>query len=436
MVLSEFIALHKDDDIRTLALQKMPEGIDAKWVLQQIEGYQIAKKKLPTWVQGFKSSKVQGVLFPPRLSLEQCSSESTARYKAQLVLHSPFTPPSTPTFTPSFIDLTAGFGVDFSYMAQGFQHAIYVEPNEELCHIARHNLPILGLPHAQVINTTCEQFLSSGLSPLTSPLGSAALHSKDLSPLTIYLDPSRRSSSGHKVMTIEDCTPNLLDLQDRLLEIADTVIVKLSPMLDITDALRKLKGVTEVHVVSVKNECKELLFVMKGEGGVTIHCVNLETDEPDFIAPLQPQGATNVAIAEDVSAGGLLFVPNSSILKAGLQDVFAQRYGLRKLAPNSHLYVQECKGARVQEVPVPVNVPVELPARQFRLLGISDFSKASLKTFLRDIPQANLAVRNFPSDVATLRRRLKIKEGGSDYLFATTLADGTHVLLRCQKVTS
>lgn len=488
---NKFIAEHKDDDVRQLALKKMPEGIDRKWVLQQIEGYQLARKKLPNWAAAFLSGLQEAspnglqeasphptLHFPPRISLEQCSSEATAKYKRSIIeaLH--------PDGHATFMDLTGGLGVDFSYMAQGFARAVYVEPSEELCALARHNLPLLGLPHAEVVNATCEEVLppaplqlppeggsdpsgreasarnfnpsilqsfnfpagndfhSSILQFFNFPAGndfnSSILQSFNSS--IFFLDPSRRSATGQRVCRIEECTPNLLDIQERLLEVADTVMVKLSPMLDITDTLRKLQGVSDVHVVSVRNECKELLFVMQGKaqrptcGGdegeavpITLHCVNLDSGEPEFVctAPLQlpPEWGRAVPISS-----AYLYEPNASILKAGVQDTFAARYGLSKIAPNSNLYVSDTPP------------PGALPARCFHIVGVSDFSKGSLKALLHDVERANIAVRNFPSDngtrqntVEALRRRLKLKDGGSEYLFATTQSDGRRILIRCHK---
>ena len=429
---SQFIVQHKDDDVHTLALKKMPEGVDAKWALQQIEGYQLAKKKLPTWATAFETSTCGvesegGIIFPPRISMEQCSSELTAKYKAQL---SPIV--NCKSSNCKFLDLTGGFGVDFSYMAQGFRHAVYVEQNEELCSIAQHNFPPLGLPHAQVINTTCEQFLStlslqSPTPPITPPF------TPSFTPLTIYLDPARRDTHGRKVVTIEDCTPNLLELQDRLLHIADHIIIKLSPMLDITDALRKLRNVAEVHVISVRGECKELLFIIdnsesiiQNSPDVTVHCVNLDTDDEPFVTTLRNNLQSSIlftsssSFAVNLQSPTYLYEPNASIMKAGVQDAFGMKYGLQKLAPNSNLFVSSESISHI-------------PARRFRIVGITDFNKTNLRNFLKDIRQANLTVRNFPSDVASLRKRLKLKEGGTDYLFATTLHDGTHALLRCVK---
>ncbi len=423
----EYIRIHKDDPVRPLALRPMPEGVNRTWVLQQIEGYQLAKKKLPQWAAIYDEGK--DLHFPPRLSLEQCSSEATARYKAQEL--------SIVNCQLSIlIDLTGGFGVDFSYLAPHFSRAVYVEQQAELCDVARHNLPLLGISNAEVINLTSEEALATVFSP--SGEGKGELKG------VFFLDPARRDSAGNKVFCLEDCSPDITQLQDTLLNIGDAIMVKLSPMLDITQALRQLRCVTDVHVISVKGECKELLIIMRKDKApdqpITFHCVNLETEEEEFDSPPAPllERGEEYALSfiektdktfcncSPLSKRGVrgeslfLFEPNASILKAGLQDAFGERYGLSKLHPNSNLFVGK--------EPIP-----RVPARQFRIVDVTDFSKANLKRFLKGISHANLTIRNFPATVQELRKRLKLKEGGSDYLFATTLSDGSHVLIRCIK---
>ena len=396
----EYIEQNRDMDVRQLAFQKMPEGVDAKWVLRQIEGYQLALKKLPQWAE------VAGLHYPPRLSMEQCSSEATAQYKSTLAKR-------LSSRCGVLADLTGGFGVDFSYMARPFAKAIYVERQEELCEAARHNFPLLGLTQAEVIACTAEEFLDT--IDVIDP-------DNKLCDIT-FLDPARRDVAGKKTMAISDCTPDLLQLQTKLLSFSRFVIVKLSPMLDITMALRTLHHVSEVHVVSVKGECKELLFVItdKATGRPDYHCVNLGSGESDLILGLEEiEKARNMSTASVPQPGQYLFEPNASIMKAAMQDAFAASYGLQKLHPMSNLFLGTAPIASV-------------PARQFIITGISNFSKASLKAFLKDMPQANLTIRNFPSTVADLRKRLKIKEGGSVYLFATTLSDGSHILISASK---
>lgn len=391
----QFIEKYKESDIRSLALKKVPEGVNALWCLRQIEGYQLAKKKLPRW------ASLSGLWYPPRLSMEQCSSELTAQYKADILSR------LLSEGKHSMIDLTGGFGVDFSYMAQGFQKAYYVERQEVLCDAARHNLPLLGLPYAYIINKECTEVISGN-------------DNYDV----IFLDPARRDDAGKKTVAIKDCTPDITTLQDTLLLHSRYVMVKLSPMLDISQALRSLRNVIEVHVISVKGECKELLLLLARESitnTITTYCANLSTKEPTFICKGNDMDITYA----DPSIGMQLYEPNASIMKAGVQNTFAREYGLQKLHPQSNLFVGKEQTTN--------ETGKALPARQFNIIGIYDFSKTSLKELQRDINKANITIRNFPSSVAELRKRLKIKDGGEDYLFVTTLRDDRHIILRCRR---
>lgn len=389
-----FIELHRHDDVRSLALQKAPEGVDLKHCLQQIEGWQLAAHKIPRW------ASTQGILFPPRLSLEQCSSEATAQYKTAIAKR--LIPETERT---KMADFTGGMGVDFSFLSVFFGQATYLECDAHLCSLAEHNLPLLGLPEARIL---CGEIDAD--SPLLNEHYSL-----------IFLDPARRDSHGRKMVMIEDCTPDVTQLNDRLLGSAAVVMLKFSPMLDITSALRSLRGVREVHTVSVKNECKELLLVMSRGEGVTYHCVNLGSADPDFI--LSEEELRNSKIAhfiEELPAEGYLFEPNASILKAGVQDALCGRFPLAKLHPHSHLFYS------------PEPLP-QFPGRSFRIAGWSDFGKKGLKRLLTGVGQANLTLRNFPSTTAELRRRLALAEGGDTYLFATTDGRGRHILVRCER---
>ena len=253
MTNEEFIRLHLRDDVRNLALHCREDGVDARWCLQQIEGWQKAVDKLPRW------SQTEGLWYPPSLSMEQCSGERTACYKRSIVER--LLPVASRT---AFTDLTGGYGIDFSYIAPLFRRSDYVERNEELCRIAGHNFPALDICGANVICADSIAFLND------------VAGKYDL----IYLDPARRDTAGRKTVAIEDCTPDICFLQQRLLETGKYVIVKLSPMLDISAALARLQSVSEVHVVCVKGECKELLFVQQAgyEGLPVWYAVNLSSD--------------------------------------------------------------------------------------------------------------------------------------------------------------
>ena len=395
MTNEEFIQLHRHEETRSLALRQIPDGVDAKYCLQQIDGWQTACRKLPRW------ASTEGLLYPPRLAMEQCSSEPTARYKRDVVMR---LLRADGGGCRSMADLTGGFGVDFSYLAPCFEEAFYVEQREELCALALHNFPLLGLPHARVV---CAETRAS--LPLLQHRFSF-----------LFLDPARRSASGRKVVSIEDCSPDIAMLHDILMQASPVVMVKLSPMLDIASALKALPATSEIHVVSVEGECKELLLLLRRGEGQTIHCVNLCSADPDIVLPLAStdEAACLCGTAFD---GACLYEPNASILKAGVQNALCKLYSVEKLHPHSHLFVGRN--------PIP-----HFPGRTFRICGHSDFSKRGIKQLLGNLKQANITLRNFPSTTAELRNKLHLREGGDTYLFATTLCNGAHVLLRCEKI--
>lgn len=388
-----FIREHRQDDVRALALQanKYPQ-VDMAEAVVQIAGWQIAEKKVPLW------ARTEGILYPRHLSMEQCSSEVTARYKASLVSGE------------SLADLTAGFGVDCSFMARNFNRVIYVEKQEILCDLACHNFPLLGLSRIQVCQADGVEYLWQ-MEPVDC----------------LFLDPARRDSHGGKTVAISDCEPDVCALESLLVEKGQYVLVKLSPMLDIGTALRELKYLREIHIVAVNNECKELIAVLKkpsdntysSDNEVIIFCeqaVNNLLTTP-FSFTLSEEKNAACTWAEEVE--DYLYEPGASLLKAGPYRLLSERYGVRKLQANSHLYTSFHE--------------VDFPGRRFRVLEVSDFGKKNLKQFLQGIEKANLTVRNFPTSVVELRKKLKLKEGGDLYLFATTLHGGQKVLIKCIK---
>lgn len=399
MTNEEYIDLHRLDDVRTLALRSAPEGIDIKWCLQQIEGWQKAREKLPRW------AGTDGLWYPPALSMEQCSSEQTAEYKRGIVCR--LLPEASDR--QAFADLTGGYGIDFSYLAPLFGTSTYVERNPELCRIAGHNFGHLHLDGASVVCADSTEYLEQG----------------GLACSLVYLDPARRDNAGRKTVAIADCTPDVVQLQDRLMTVSRFVMIKLSPMLDISAALSVLRHVREVHVVSVRGECKELLFVLDStyEGSPTYYAANLGladevfscTDEQRKRAPLRVAGEHVVS-----ASATCLYEPHASILKAGIQDVLCERYGVAKLHPMSNLFVS---ASPVQD----------FPGRSFRIVASCGFNKKELRTMLVGVSKANITVRNFPTSVAEIRKKLRLAEGGDVYLFATTVADGSHRLIHCVK---
>lgn len=389
-----FIDSHRGDDVRTLALQaKKYPAVDMAEAVVQIAGYQIAEKKVPLWAQA------AGIRYPQHLSMEQCSSEVTARYKASLV--------SGDTLT----DLTAGWGVDCSFLARNFRCADYVERQETLCRIAAHNFPLLGLPHVRIHCADAVEYLQS-MEPVDC----------------LFLDPARRDSHGGKTVAIAECEPDVCRLEPLLVEKGKTVMIKLSPMLDMASALRDLQYVRRIHVVSVNNECKELIILLRkapdeeeaAAGEVIISCEQVVNNSvrQHFQFTFSEEKSAGCPLAESV--GNYLYEPGAALLKAGPYRLLATRYGVEKLHPNSHLYTSSGL--------------VDFPGRRFRVTAVSGFGKKDLKVLLEGVEKANLTVRNFPSSVAELRKKLKLKEGGGTYLFATTLASGEKVLIRGEKV--
>lgn len=390
--IDRLIQQNRNTPVDRLALQLAGRAdMDVPFVLQQVEGWQHLRSKVPSW------AAVDGLHYPHRLALEQCSGEPAARHKAQLVER---LIPSADD-RRSMADLTGGLGVDFSFVAPLFAKATYVERQESLVETARHNFPLLGLRHAVTVCADGVDFLRA-MEPVN----------------LLFLDPARRDSAGRKTVLIEDCEPDVCALQQLLLEKAAWVVLKLSTMLDIASALRSLRQVSEVHVVSVGGECKDLLLVLRRgfTGEPVVHATESGTD---FAFTPSEESEAHCALAERV--GAYLYEPGPALLKAGAFQLVGTRYGLQKLHPNSHLYTSD------------VYCP-DFPGRAFKVEGVGGFGKRDVKALKQTLTQANLTVRNFPASVDTLRRKLKLAEGGSTYLFATTLQPDEHVLVRCTKV--
>lgn len=507
----DFIRQHQDDDVRQLAFlgSKYPE-VDMPFALDQIRGRKMARTKLPRW------ASIEGIIYPPHISMEQCSSEQTALYKAELAARLLGLSPSSfengeekekesenasnlhlseicefagkgavdsefakneatckkqQILTESkenvneikeephegdfseetgFVDLTGGFGVDFSYIAFRLGvKSMYVERQAHLCEAAKENFGRLGLKNAIVKNgdgiEVLHSFASKKEAAASDSLGitedqSQSLLKTNLGLKLIFIDPARRDDAGNKVVSLKDCTPDVTLLQEEMLSKADYVIIKLSPMLDWHRAVSELNCVQEVHIISVNNECKELLLVLsarnmdemeassadrevKHAGSLRIYCVN---DAQSFVCDELDMESSSVKIAPSTLEEMLyLYEPNASLMKAGCFGVLSGRYDARMLSKNSHLFVSR-------------DLIAAFPGRSFRIIAISSFNKKELKRHLSGITKANIATRNFPLSVAELRKRLKLKDGGETYIFATTLSDESHVLVitekACQKI--
>ena len=442
----DFIRQHQDDDVRQLAFlgSKYPE-VDMPFALDQIRGRKMARVKLPRW------ASLEGIIYPPHISMEQCSSESTALYKAELAARLLALPVSS-SFSEEigFVDLTGGFGVDFSYIAARLGvKSMYVERQAHLCEAAKENFERLDLKNAIVKNGDGIEVLHSFL-PKKDDAASAddslgiiydqplSLPKTNLGLKLIFIDPARRDDAGNKVVSLKDCTPDVTVLQEEMLSKADYVIIKLSPMLDWHRAVSELNCVQEVHIISVNNECKELLLVLsarnmdemeassadgaagevKHAGNLRIYCVN---DAQSFVCDELDMESSSVKIAPStLEEMQYLYEPNASLMKAGCFSILSKRYGAKMLSKNSHLFVSR----------EPI---AAFPGRSFRIIAISSFNKKELKRHLSGITKANIATRNFPLSVAELRKRLKLKDGGETYIFATTLSDESHVLMITEK---
>lgn len=428
----EFVAMHRDEDVRELALKaKRVEGLDLSLALDQIAGWQIASKKLPQW------ASYEGIIYPPHISMEQCSSQFTAQYKseiAQTLLASAATvrarvsdsaesdmqtaknvfqlsdSPESDTLVAkrAMVDLTGGFGVDFSYLARGFSQATYVERQRHLCDLAEHNMAALGLDQARIVCDDGVEYL------------------RQMGPVDfIYLDPARRDEHGSRTYAIEDCTPNVFELRDLLLSKSQYTLVKLSPMLDWRKAVADFDGtVREVHIVATGNECKELLLVLGQQvheepSAPRVFCVN-DNQRIDYDSAAYTQGL-RIGGKPLPEVKNYLYEPNASIMKAGCFDLVEERFGVTQVGPSSHLFVSATPVA-------------DFPGRGFAIEAIGGMNKKDIKRLLNGTKQANIAVRNFPLTAPQLRKKLKLADGGPVYLFGTTMQGCDHVLLRTSKI--
>ena len=396
--LATLLREHLHDDVQQLALQRnrFPQLSDAdfRFLLQQIEGRQRTKDKLPTLAQ------LDDWWLPVRLSCEQCSSEATARYKVEIarsIDHKPSTLDFKPSTLDTFIDLTAGYGIDTFHLAEIAQEAHYVERNADLCAIAAHNFQLYR-PHIQVHNTTAEDFLSSlPISDTPYPIPDTRY---PISHTLIYLDPARRSQSGSKVFRIEDCEPNVIDLLPTLRMHAERIMIKFSPMLDITAALRALGSDWDTHIVAVNNEVKEVLF-MTGKGD--IHAVNIHTREmrtDRFIFCSEDEKQAELQLAPHIQQ--YIYEPNAAIIKAGAFRLIAEQYGLQKLDTNTHLYTSDtCISG--------------FPGRIWQVI---DAEIKEPKRLLDKSVRYSIISRNYPLSPEDIRKKYKLKDGDDRYLIA------------------
>ena len=411
----EFVKKHLKDDVNRLALAKFPDGIDREFVIRQIHARQVLSKKLPSWAENDE------LVFPKKLSLEQCSSELTAKYKSSLVKGK------------TLIDLTGGMGVDTTFLSDNFDKTYYVEMQEELCEIAKHNFKLLN-KNIEVVNDNAEHFLTI---------------CDDVD--CIYLDPARRDEYGRKMVSLHDCTPDVVELHDILLKKAKRILIKVSPMLDIEMVKKELKDISEIHVVAVRNECKEILLeiqefrssgVQGFEDSETQRLCNSATSI-DVIATDLREG-WNFVFTEDEehesqwtladAVGKYLYEPGVACMKAGCFKLLSQRYALDKLHRNSHLYTSD-------------TLVADFPGRVFEVLNVVPFDKKTKKAIwttnisesrsLGDsvtLKKANVAVRNFPLSAEELKKNLGLQDGSDFYIFGTTMKGEKKTVILTKKV--
>ncbi|EAY28143.1 THUMP-like domain-containing protein [Microscilla marina] len=340
-------------------------------IVGQIQARRKIQAKLPTWFD------TPNIIYPPLLSIEQCSSEIAALHKAQILSGN------------TLVDLTGGFGVDSYHFAQTFDQVYYVEQHQELAKLVQHNFEAFGVTNIQIKAQSAESFL------------------KEVDKVdAVYIDPARRDDAKNKVFRLEECTPNLLELLPVLWQKTDQLLIKLSPMLDIDLGIRQLEQVAKVVVVAINNECKELLFVLKNNHQTIPHieALNLNAHKPAqyFSFTRNEERTSQVVYAEPMQ---YLYEPNVAILKAGAFKQIAQCFGLAKLHPHSHLYTSN-------------TWLKDFPGRSFKIKGVCRYTKKEVAKYC-PAKKANITARNFPDSVALVRKKLQLKDGGNDYLFVT-----------------
>lgn len=402
-----FIETHIHDDIRQLALKKIPADVDKSLAFSQIEARQILSKKVPSWAAN------PDLLFPKHLSLEQCSSELTAKYKAKIVkTHCGAPPqPDNDDSHSTFIDLTGGLGIDSYFLSENFRNAYYVENQKELCELAENNFRVLGRK-INVLNDDAKSFLDE------IPCDPCQKSS------WIFADPARRDAFNRKMVSLRDCSPDVVELQEKMLEVAEHILIKTSPMLDISLICSELKNIKEIHVVSVKNECKEILVLLERgfAGSIKIVCVNLRQDvisgQDEFCCFDDDEKNAVPVFADTIRK--YLYEPNSSLMKAGVFRLVSQSFKIDKLHVNSHLYTSDYL------------IP-DFPGRVFEVIAFSNFDKKVKKELLKDVKRASVVTRNFPLTANDLRKNLNLQESDDTFVFGTTMRDDKKVIILCEK---
>ncbi|MDR0835869.1 MAG: class I SAM-dependent methyltransferase [Tannerella sp.] len=392
--LKTFIVEHANDDVNTLILNCLKyKDIDVKQAAKQIAARKIIKDKLPAWHENMD------LIFLSTLAAEQCSSEWTALYKQRFVNEE-----------DTVYDLTGGLGVDAYYFSQKVGKIVYIEQNKDYCDAALINFQALNAVNIEVLNKDSVHFCNLHATNPSAP-----------NPV-LYIDPSRRSNKNKRVYALEDCEPDLTKIWQELQQFSSKIIVKLSPMLDICHAVKQLSGISEIHVVSVRNDCKELIIVAdkQSNDSIKIVCVNYLYDKTkqSFVFTPDEEKTTTAPFTAEVKKH--LYEPNASVLKAGAYKSVAARFNMEKLHPSSHLYTSD----RLTE---------RFPGRIFEVSEVHPFNNQTCNELSKSIAKANITVRNFPLSTEALRKKLQLKDGGDIYLFATTLSNNKKVLIQCCK---
>ncbi len=385
----DFIKEHIGDDVHKLLLQASRySDIDVSYAALQISCRKQIKDKLPAWYADFN------LIFPSKLSAEQCSSEATAFYKSTLCKGH------------TLIDMTGGLGVDTCFLSSNFQKVIYIEQNETLYEAVRKNFAALNKTHIEAKCGNSLDFLQE-------------IKKVDC----IYIDPARRNENNKKQVRLEDCSPNLPEIKDLLLQKSDQLLIKLSPLFDLTELSKYFPENIDFHIISVKNECKEVLIdIRKNQSESSYHCINFLANGEMQIFSFKKEEENN-AVVELTSAPELfIYEPNASILKAGAFKLLGQRLGLKKFHRHSHLYTSS------EWIP-------DFQGRSFHFIDMFSLQKDDIKKLLQITRKANITVRNFPISVDELRKKTTLQEGGSYYIFATTLASDQKVLLLTERET-
>ena len=457
----DFIKKHLKDDVNKLALSKFPEGVDKQFVIRQIQARQVLSKKLPSWAENDE------LIFPKKLSLEQCSSELTAKYKASLsmkmhetisvescglveekrfsvdscelveekefsvdscglVEEKEFSADSCELVEEKgfrvdscglvdkervLVDLTGGMGVDTAFLSDNFDKTFYVEMQEELCEIAKHNFKVLN-KNIEVVNDNAEHFLT-------------ICDEVDC----IYLDPARRDEYGRKMVSLHDCSPDVVELHDLLLEKAKRVLIKVSPMLDIEMVKKELKDISVIHVVAVRNECKEILICLQTTDNSSQLVATDLREGWNFTFFEEEELNAQWTLADGV--GKYLYEPGVACMKAGCFKLLSQRYALDKLHRNSHLYTSD-------------ELISDFPGRVFEVLDVFPFDKKTKKeitsllsqepTAKSQQPKASVATRNFPLSADELRKNLGLQDGSEFYIFGTTMKGEKKIVILTKKI--